>query len=118
MDDNLMFDYLLQMGAMRPEQDEMKRKQAMVDALRGNAMDPMRGQMVGNVYVGGGLGGALSKLGQAYFAKQGQQGVDAGLAGLNTRQSDALLDLRMRQDKKRRQDMLAQRVPYMGEEGE
>ena len=27
MNDDLMFDYLLQMGAMRPEQEELKRKQ-------------------------------------------------------------------------------------------
>lgn len=28
MDDNMMYEYLLAMGAMRPEQDELKRKQA------------------------------------------------------------------------------------------
>ena len=26
--DAMLYDYLLQMGAMRPEQDELKRKQA------------------------------------------------------------------------------------------
>ena len=30
MNDELMFEYLMQMGAMRPEQEELKRKQAMV----------------------------------------------------------------------------------------
>jgi hypothetical protein len=96
MDDGMMFDYLLQMGAMRPEQDELKRKQALVDALRGNALEPMQGQMIGKHYVGGGLGGALSKLGQAYFAKQGQQGVDTGLAGMNDRQRQLLEEMRKR----------------------
>lgn len=117
MDDNLMFDYLLQMGAMRPEQDEMKRKQALVDALRGNALEPMQGQMIGKHYVGGGLAGALGKLGQAYFAKQGQQGVDAGLADMNLRQKNALVGLRGSDEERRRR--MAMGLPaHMGDEGE
>lgn len=96
MDDNLMFDYLVQMGAMRPEQDELKRKQALVDALRGSAMEPMQGQMVGKHYVGGGLAGALGKLGQSYFASQGQKGVDSSMMDMNTRQRQMLEDLRKR----------------------
>lgn len=80
MNDELMFDYLVQMGAMRPEQDELKRKQAMVDMLRGNAMTQQQGQMIGKHYVAPGLAGALGQLGQAYFAKQGQQGVDRAMS--------------------------------------
>lgn len=76
MNDDLMFDYLIQMGQMRPEQDELKRKQALVDALRSGAMTPQQGQMIGKHYVSPGIAGALSQLGQAYFASQGQQGVD------------------------------------------
>lgn len=96
MNDDLMFDYLLQMGAMRPEQDELKRKQAMVDALRGNALKPMEGQMIGKHYVGPGLAGALSQLGQAYIAKQQQGNVDQGLAGMNARQAQMLEEMRKR----------------------
>lgn len=80
MDDSLMFDYLVQMGAMKPEQDELKRKQAMVDMLRGNAMQQQQGQMIGKHYVAPGLAGAISQLGQAYLAKQGQQGVDRAMS--------------------------------------
>ena len=94
MDDSLMFDYLVQMGAMKPEQDELKRKQAMVDLLRGNAMKPQEGQMIGKHYVGPGLAGAVSQLGQAYLAKQGQQGVDTGMADMNARQKAMLEALR------------------------
>ena len=94
MNDDLMFDYLLQMGAMRPAQDELKRKQAMVDALRGNALKPMEGQMIGKHYVGPGLAGALSQLGQAYIANQQQGGVDAKLKEMNATQADKLLELR------------------------
>lgn len=112
MDDGMMFDYLLEMGAMRPEQDELKRKQALVDALRGNALEPMQGQMVGKHYVGGGLAGALGKLGQAYFAKQGQSDVNkamfnplydasapqgpGNMPGMNQRQRQLLEEMRKR----------------------
>lgn len=94
MDDSLMFDYLVQMGAMKPEQDELKRKQAMVDMLRGNAMKAQEGQMIGKHYVAPGLAGAISQMGQAYLAKQGQQGVDTGMADMNTRQKVMLEALR------------------------
>ena len=49
--DDLMFDYLMQMGAMQPDMLELKRKQAMVDTLRNRSMEPMQGQMVGKRYV-------------------------------------------------------------------
>jgi hypothetical protein len=96
MNDDLMFDYLLQMGAMRPEQDELKRKQAMIDALRGKAMEPMQGQMVGKHYVAPGIANAIAQMGTAYMANQGQKGVDAGMTGFNDRQRMALEELRKR----------------------
>ena len=99
MDDSLMFDYLVQMGAMKPEQDELKRKQAMVDMLRGNAMAQQQGQMIGKHYVAPGVAGALSQLGQAYLAKEGQKGVDVGMTDMNARQKAMLEALR----KKRQQ---------------
>ena len=110
--DAMLYDYLLQVGAMRPEQDELKRKQAMVDALRQGAMTPQQGQMIGKHYVGPGIAGALGQLGQAYFAKQGQGEVNRAMsnpnfnpalpegpnnvAGLNQRQRKMLEDLRRR----------------------
>ncbi len=96
MNDDLMFDYLLQMGAMRPEQEELRKRQAMIDALRGNAMTPQQGQMIGKHYVGPGIAGAISQLGQAYMAKQGQKGADTKMAELNAKQAAALEELRRR----------------------
>ena len=96
MNDDLMFDYLVQMGAMRPEQDELKRKQAMVDALRQGALTPMQGQMVGKHYVAPGLAQGIAQLGQAYMAKQQQGGVDAKLRDFNLKQAAALEELRRR----------------------
>lgn len=96
MNDDLMFEYLVQMGQMRPEEAELKKKQAMVDALRKNAMTPMEGQMIGKHYVSPGIAGAVSQLGQAFLAGQGQQGVDAGVKGMNAKQAAALEELRKR----------------------
>jgi hypothetical protein len=96
MNDDMMFEYLVQMGQMRPEEAELKKRQAMVDALRGNAMTPMQGEMVGKHYVSPGIAGAISQLGQAYMAGQGQKGVDAQMRGMNDRQRMALEELRKR----------------------
>lgn len=96
MNDDLMFDYLVQMGAMRPQQEEMRRKQAIVDALRGQAMQPLQGQMVGKHYVAPGIANALAQMGTAYMAGQQQKGVDVDMASMNQRQRQALEDMRRR----------------------
>lgn len=90
MNDELMFEYLVQMGQMRPEEAELKKKQAMVDALRKNSMAPMEGQMIGKHYVAPGIAGAISQLGQAYMAGQGQKGVDQQMQKFNATQAGQL----------------------------
>jgi hypothetical protein len=96
MNDDMMFEYLVQMGAMRPEEAELKKKQAMVDALRGNGMAPMQGEMVGKHYVSPGIAGAVSQLAQGYMASKAQGGVDQQARGMNERQRMALEELRKR----------------------
>lgn len=105
MNDDLMFDYLLQMGQMQPEQLELKRKQAMVDALRKSSLTPMEGQMIGKHYVAPGLAGAVSQLGQAYFAAKGQQGVDDKLAGMTSKQTALLREKQMELERRRREQL-------------
>jgi hypothetical protein len=97
MNDNLMFDYLLEMGAMRPEQEDMRRRQAMVEALRGNALKPMEGQMIGKHYVSPGIAGVVSQLGQAHMAGEQQKGLDARSQQMNAEQRRRLEELRRRQ---------------------
>jgi hypothetical protein len=101
MNDNLMFDYLLEMGAMRPEQEELRRKQAMVDALRGRAMEPLQGQMVGKHYVAPGIANAVAQMGTAYMAGKQQKGVDTAMAGMNERQGSTLRRMQEMQRRKR-----------------
>ena len=96
MNDDQIFDYLVAIGQMRPEEAELKKKQAMVDALRKGAMTPMQGEMIGKHYVSPGIAGAISQLGQAYFAGQGQQGIDAQQRDMNSRQAQLLDELRKR----------------------
>lgn len=96
MNDEMMFDYLVQMGQMRPEEAELKKKQAMVDALRGNSLKAIEGQMVGKHYVAPGIGQAIAQLGQGYMASQAQGGVDQQMRGMNDRQRMALEQLRKR----------------------
>lgn len=96
MNDDLMFDYLVSMGQMRPEEAELKKRQAMVDALRKNAMTPQEGQMIGKHYVGPGIAGAISQLGQAYMASKGQEGLDTRMRDFNSRQAQMLEEMRRR----------------------
>jgi len=69
---------------------------AMVDALRGNSLKSMEGQMVGKHYVAPGIGQAIAQLGQGYLASQAQGGVDQQMRGMNDRQRMALEQLRKR----------------------
>ncbi len=94
MNDNLMLDYMLEMSAMRPEQEEMKRRQAMVEALRGNAMKPLEGQMVGKHYVAPGIANAIAQMGSAYMAGQQQKGLDTQAQQINAAQRQRLEELR------------------------
>jgi hypothetical protein len=96
MNDDLMFEYLVQMGQMRPEEAELKKKQAMVDALRKNSLSPMQGEMVGKHYVAPGIGQAIAQLGQGYMASKAQQGVDSGMRTMNTKQALGLDAMRER----------------------
>lgn len=94
MDDNMMFDYLVQMGMLRPEQDEMKRKQAIIDLLRKDSMQAPEGQMIGKHYVAPSATQQIAKVMQGYGALMGQKDMDAKAKALNTKQADILNELR------------------------
>ena len=96
MNDEMMFEYLLQMGAMRPEEVEMMRKQKQIDALRGQSMEAPQGQMIGKHYVAPSLTQYAAQLGQGYMAGQGQKQQDVAMRGMNERQRQMLEDLRKR----------------------
>ena len=96
MNDDRMFEYLIQMGQMRPEEAELKRRQAQVDALRKGGLTAPEGQMIGKHYVAPSWTQSLAQIGQGYAAMKGQQGVDAQLRDMNARQAKALEEMKRR----------------------
>lgn len=96
MDDDLMFDYLVQMGQMRPEEAELKKKQAMVETLRKGSLQAPEGQMIGKHYVAPSFTQSMAQIAQGYAANQGQQGVDEQMRSMNAKQAAALEELRKR----------------------
>lgn len=110
--DDLMFEYLLQMGGMQPEMQDLKRKQQMIDALRDRANEPLRGQMVGKYYVAPSPLQGLGQLGQAALANYQQNNLDSkyfnkgynpdlapgegNMPGIYQRQQEMLRELRRR----------------------
>lgn len=96
MNDEYMLEYLLQSGAMRPEEEELLRKQKMVDALRSSSMESPQGQMVGKHYVAPSVTQYASQLFNAYGARKGQQQVDTGMKSFNAKQGQMIKDLQAR----------------------
>jgi hypothetical protein len=91
-----MFDYLLQMGAMQPEQQDMKRKQEIVNMLRQNAMQAPQGQMIGKHYVAPNLMQYAAQMGTAAMAGADQNALNTQFQGMNDRQRQMLEELRRR----------------------
>ena len=96
MNDELMFEYLLGMGQMQPEAQDLRRRQEMITALRGQAMQAPQGQMVGKHYVPPSFTQYASQLGQGYMAGQAQGKQEKEMAGMSERQRQMLEDLRRR----------------------
>ena len=112
MNDDMMFEYLLQMGAMQPEQIEMMRKQKQIDALRERSMDMPQGQMISKHYVAPSITQHAANALGGYMAGKQQKELDTKMSnpnydtnkpegpnnmpGLNQRQRQLLEDLRKR----------------------
>jgi hypothetical protein len=101
MNDDYMLEYLMQMGAMRPEEDRLARRQAMVDALREKSQQPLQGQQVGRIYVAPSIAQGIGQLATAYGARKGQEKLDTAYDTFNTNQANALRAMRERMAAKR-----------------
>lgn len=97
--DDMMFEYLIQMGAMQPEQIEMMRKQKQIDALRERSMDAPQGQMIGKHYVAPSVTQYAANALQGYMAGKQQKGQDEAMRGMTERQA---AELRRMQEMRRR----------------
>jgi len=94
MNEQDYFDYFLEVGAMKPEDEKLKRKQAMVDYLRQSAMNTPEGQMVGRTYVAPSFAQYAAQLGNAFMARKGQQAADQAYADMNAQRRAKLEALR------------------------
>lgn len=94
MNDDQYFEYLVSIGAMRPEEAQMARRQAQVDAMRDRSMTSPEGQMVGKHYVAPSFTQYAGQLMNAYGARKGQEKVDQQYGDFNARQEAMLRALR------------------------
>jgi hypothetical protein len=99
MDNDLMIEYLIQMGMMAPEEAELKRKQAMIDSLRDKGATSPQGEMVGKHYVAPSITQYAAQMANAYGAGQGQKQLDSQLQGFSGRQIDAFEEMRRRRQR-------------------
>ena len=93
-DDDKYFEYLISIGAMRPEEAQMARQQAQVDAMRDRSMTSPEGQMVGKHYVAPSFTQYAGQLMNAYGARKGQEKLDQQYGDFNARQEAMLRALR------------------------
>jgi len=96
MNDNLMFEYLLQAGSAAPEQDDLERKRAMVAALRKASQTGPQGQMVGNHYVAPSITQYMAQLGNAYMAREAENLANKQARDLSNQRRLDLENLRRR----------------------
>jgi len=96
MNDDLYFDYLLQAGAMSPEEEKLARRQAQVDMLRAQSMQAPQAQQAGRVVVAPSWTQALAQVGQAYAANRGQKQLDQGYTDQSAKNVDYVKALRDR----------------------
>lgn len=101
MNDDLYLEYLLQMGAMSPEEEKLARRQARVDALREKSMQTPTGEMVGKHYVAPSWTQYAAQLGNAFMANKGQGKIDQQYGEFNKTQGDAIRKLQERMAQRR-----------------
>ena len=79
---NQKFNYMVEMGAIDPQEEELQRQQAQIDALRDKSMQGQEGRMVGNTFVAPSITQYAAQLGNAYMARKGNEEAKAGRADI------------------------------------
>ena len=75
---NQKFNYMVEMGALDPQEEELQRQQAQIDMLRDKGMQGQEGRMVGNTFVAPSITQYAAQLGNAYMARKGNEKAAAG----------------------------------------
>lgn len=96
MDDNMMFEYLIEQGSMRPEEEQMLRRQGVIDALRQQGMQAPQAQQAGRMVVAPHWTQGLAQIGAAAAAKHGQNKLDTQYGAFNAKRANSLNRMRDR----------------------
>ena len=90
---DLKFNYMVEMGAIEPQEEEARRQQAQVDILRDKGMESQEGRMVGDVYVAASPFQHLGQLGNAYMARKGNEKTEANRLRIEGLRADSVAKL-------------------------
>jgi hypothetical protein len=85
---NQQFNYMVEMGALDPQEEELQRKQAQIDMLRDRGMEGQEGRMVGNTFVAPSFTQYAAQLGNAYMARKGNEETKAGRDKIAAKRAD------------------------------
>lgn len=96
MDDNMLFEYLVEQGSMRPEEEQLLRRQGVIDALRQQSMQAPQAQQAGRLVVAPSWTQGLAQLGSAAAAKYAQGKLDQQYGAFNAKRGNSLNRMRDR----------------------
>lgn len=96
MDDNMLFEYLVEQGSMRPEEEQMLRRQGVIDALRQQGMQAPQAQQAGRAIVAPSWTQNLAQLGAAGAARYQQGKLDQQYGAFNAKRGNSLNRMRDR----------------------
>lgn len=86
MDPQLQQDVLGLGSEMDPQVAQVKRQQAMANALRQKAMAPMEGTQAGRIYKAPGIANLAANMYAGYKSQQMQPGIDQQMGTINQKQ--------------------------------
>ena len=87
---NQQFNYMVEIGALDPQEEELQRKQAQIDMLRDRGMEGQEGRMVGNTFVAPSFTQYAAQLGNAYMARKGNEETKAGRADIAAKRAESV----------------------------
>ena len=87
---NQQFNYMVEMGALDPQEEELQRKQTQIDMLRDRGMEGQEGRMVGNTFVAPSFTQYAAQLGNAYMARKGNEETKAGRADIAAKRAESV----------------------------
>jgi len=98
--DDLLLDYMMEMGLLAPEEEKIARQRGMVDQLR--ARPTPEGRQAGRVYVAANPLEHLAGVAGQGLASWKEKKADTASEGLQGQKIEGIAKIRRRQDERRR----------------